>query len=177
MKTRPLPNRAAALLAAAPPRLHAHHELVHDVAWRLLEGIQKRFTLPVNVDAVLFGAATHDIGKMFVPAELSQPGSTHESIGESHLLTAGIPPQLARFARTHGFAPEHLPLEDTLVVVADKVWKGQRNAAVEARLVKLLSEAAGQPAWQTFDALDNILERLARDGDRRLEHQSHFATS
>jgi hypothetical protein len=143
----------------------------------MLESIQKRFKLAINANAILFGAATHDIGKMLVPAELSQPGSTHETIGEAHLLMVSIPPLLARFARSHGLAPEHLPLEDTLVVVADKVWKGQRNAAVEARLVTLLSEAVAQPAWQTFDAVDKILERLARDGDRRLEHQSHFPTS
>ena len=50
---------------------------------------------------MLFGAATHDIGKTPHPAELSGPGSAHEEAGRELLLSLGGSPRLARFAATH----------------------------------------------------------------------------
>ena len=47
---------------------------------------------------MLFGAATHDIGKTMHVAELSAPGSEHEEAGRQLLLAHGISPELARFA-------------------------------------------------------------------------------
>jgi hypothetical protein len=88
----PLPADVASLLArvSAPPRLVAHLTLVHDVALRLLPSLKKAWPqLEVDADAVAFGAATHDIGKASVTAELSAPGSSHEALGEALLLAAG----------------------------------------------------------------------------------------
>jgi hypothetical protein len=41
-------------------------------------------------DAVLFGAATQDIGKIVYPAEASGPGSAHEEAGRQLLLVARL---------------------------------------------------------------------------------------
>lgn len=71
---RPLPIAAADVLhnVDAPPRLVAHLRAVHDVAGQLLEWIAGRdLDLGISPEAVLFGAATHDIGKTLHPAELS----------------------------------------------------------------------------------------------------------
>jgi hypothetical protein len=80
-----------------PPRLAAHLRAVHDVACQLADWAgQRRPPLAFDRDAVLFGAATHDIGKTVHPGELSGPGSAHEEAGRQLLLDCGISPELAR---------------------------------------------------------------------------------
>lgn len=145
----------------------------------MLDALEKRFALSsvIDFDHVLWGAATHDIGKMLAPSEMSHPGHDHEQIGESYMLSQGISPALARFARTHGVGDvTSLALEDILVVVADKVWKGQRHEAAEQRLTELISAHASLPAWAVYQKVDSLFERLTRDGHARLEHQSLFST-
>ncbi|WP_338056806.1 hypothetical protein [Streptomyces sp. ZAF1911] len=81
-----LPEVVAALLRelAAPPRLAAHLRLVHDVAYELTDWFARfRPELTFDREAVLFGAATHDIGKAVHTAELEGPGSAHEPAGGS----------------------------------------------------------------------------------------------
>lgn len=170
----PLPPRARALLetSSAPPRLSAHLRVVHDVAVTLTAWVRPRAAF--DVDAVLFGAATHDIGKVRHPEELSGPGSAHEPAGYALLRSEGVPEGLARFARTHGSwdAPD-VTLEDLLVTLADKVWKAKRIPALEERVAALL----GGPPWETFLALDDELERLAAGADQRLAFQASYPTS
>jgi hypothetical protein len=99
-----LPAAAARLLVTlgAPPRLAAHLRAVHDVAHHLTAWLGGHHPgLRFDRDAVLFGAATHDIGKAVHTAELSGPGSEHEKAGQQVLLEAGIDPRLARVAATH----------------------------------------------------------------------------
>jgi hypothetical protein len=74
---RPLPEEVADLLQRleCPPRLAAHLRAVHDVAYQVVVWAERRGpVLAFNRDAVLFGAATHDIGKIAHIAELSGPG-------------------------------------------------------------------------------------------------------
>lgn len=52
--------------------------------------------------AVLFGAATHDIGKILHTAELSGPGSAHQEAGRELLPARGFDARLARVAGTRG---------------------------------------------------------------------------
>ena len=118
---RPLPNSVVAVLGRldAPPRLVAHLTLVHDAAVELVDGIREAFTgIEIENEAVCFGAATHDIGKVTHPNELSGPGNQHEIDGASLLLELGCPEPLARFTRTHGaWSTETLPLDDLLVAL------------------------------------------------------------
>jgi hypothetical protein len=177
---RPLPAPALALLQQhrAPPRLIAHHLLVHDVAATLVAGFQQAWPrVPLNADAVLFGAATHDIGKAVALEELSTPGHSHEAIGRELLLAAQVDPALARFAATHGAWHTAETLEDWLVALADACWKDQRAEALEARINDYLAQMTGLERWETFMALDDLLEEVTAPGRQRLAWQAQFTVA
>ncbi|MEV4149134.1 HD domain-containing protein [Amycolatopsis sp. NPDC049691] len=170
----PLPPRARELLETldAPPRLGAHLRVVHDVAVALTAWAADRVAF--DAGAVLFGAATHDIGKVRHPEELSGPGSAHGPAGYALLLSHGVPEGLARFAGTHGsWSAPDATVEDLLVSLADKVWKGKRVPDLESRVAGLL---AGEP-WEAFLVLDDELSRIASEADARLAFQGAYPTS
>ncbi|MFF4591723.1 HD domain-containing protein [Amycolatopsis sp. NPDC001319] len=175
---RALPPEAARLLTslAAPGRLAAHLRAVHDVASDLTAWLLRSYPV-VGFDraAVLFGAATHDIGKIAHPRELSEPGSDHEEAGYHLLLAENIDQRLARFARTHGsWDRPGNELDDLLVSLADKVWKAKRVPDLEQLVVDRLAEATGEQPWQTFLKLDEQLEHLAAGADHRLDFQNQY---
>lgn len=165
------------LLHQARPRLVAHLTLVHDVAAQLVDKVASTWPgLRFEADAVLFGAATHDIGKALVPSELVQPGSEHEAKGRDLLRGAGVPDHLARFATTHASwsVDEHVDIEDLLVALADKVWKGKRDDELERRVVARIAGATGMESWEVFAELDGVLEELSTQADERLRWQAQF---
>lgn len=175
---RPLPDRAVALLREldAPPRLAAHLRAVHDVAYDLVEWVTRQHArLPLDRDAVLFGAATHDIGKTAHTTELSGPGSAHEVAGRDLLLSHGIAPHLARFAATHASwtAPD-VTIEDLLVSLADKAWKNKRVPELEDLVVRSLAEASGRTAWEEFLDLDDLLTAVGEGAEARLAFQGAY---
>jgi hypothetical protein len=175
---RPLPDRVVTLLAqvAAPPRLAAHLRAVHDVAVDIARWVGEHYPAAgVDAEAVAFGAATHDIGKTLHPAELSGPGAEHEPAGEALLLRHGVEARLARFARTHAaWDRADIGIDDLLVSLADKVWKGKRVPDLEDRVVELLaaSSGSGEQAWEAFLRLDDLLDRIAADAEARLAFQA-----
>ena len=172
---RPLPPAAERLCEKflAPPRLVAHLTVVHDAAAEIVAGARHRFPkLVCDFDAVLFGAATHDLGKVLHPNELTGPGNHHEMDGPRLLEENGVAPELARFARTHGaWSKERLPLEDLLVALADTVWKGQRLEDLEAQVIERITEEIGAERWEAFGELDELLEEVASRGEARLAWQ------
>lgn len=174
----PLPADASDLLLAlsAPPRLAAHLRLVHDVAHQLADRLAAHCPeLVYDRTAVLFGAATHDIGKVLHPAELSGPGSAHEEAGRELLLARGFDARLARFAGTHGsWSCSDTGVEDLLVSTADKVWKNRRVPALEDLVVTHLVRASGREPWEEFLALDDILGGIGDGAEPRLAHQASF---
>ncbi|MFI1703906.1 HD domain-containing protein [Streptomyces griseoruber] len=173
---RPLPAGVAGLLGdlGAPPRLVAHLRAVHEVAAQLVAWIgEHRPELAVDGAAVLFGAATHDIGKVLHPGELSGPGARHEEAGRELLLTRGVAPGLARFAGSHAsWQAPGVEVEDLLVSLADKVWKDNRVADLEDLVVAELSRAGGRPVWEEFLALDEFLTAVGAGAQRRLAWQA-----
>ena len=175
---RPLPGQVAELLQRldCPPRLAAHLRAVHDAACELASWAEKGYpSLPFSREAVLFGAATHDIGKTVHVSELSGPGSAHEKAGRELLLAQDVSADLARFAATHAsWAAPGIGIEDLLVSLADKIWKGKRVPELENLLVTRLAEASGQEPWQEFVALDELLERISADAGSRLAFQASF---
>lgn len=175
---RALPARVADLLIAlpTPPRLAAHLRAVHDVAARLLAWLDREYPiLTVDHDAVLFGAATHDIGKVEHPEELSGPGAAHEPAGHQLLLRHGVAENLARFALTHAqWDRDDASTEELLVTLADKVWKGKRVDDLEQRVVRRLAAAGAQQQWEAFLHLDDALTRIAEDADARLALQASY---
>lgn len=156
----------------APPRLVAHLTLVHDVAVRLLRALRQT-QVKVDGQLVRLGAATHDVGKARVRSELSQRGRAHEAVGESLLLEAGFDSATARFARTHGVAPDDpaLTFEDLLVQAADSLWKGRRDQRLDTAIVRHL----GEPAWQHFLVWDDLASTLTARAADRLAWQRRFS--
>ena len=158
---RPLPDAARRVLEKlhAPPRLLAHLALVHEVALELLDGMAIAWPgLPIDREAVLLGAALHDVGKTVDRDELRQPGSKHEDDGPPLLEQQGLPDRIARFARTHGqWATEpSITIEDLLVAVADQLWIGKRDQELEDRIIKYLADFTDQPLWSAFAAFDEL---------------------
>ncbi|MET9634007.1 phosphohydrolase [Lentzea sp. NPDC006480] len=124
---------------------------------------------------MLFGAATHDVGKVLHPTELSAPGSLHEPAGHTLLLSRGVPEHLARFARTHGsWTADDVTLEDLLVSLADKAWKAKRVPDLEHLVTAYLATASGQEPWEIFLALDDELDHIASGADARPAFQSSY---
>ncbi|MFC8451286.1 HD domain-containing protein [Kitasatospora sp. NPDC057223] len=174
----PLPVRAAELLESldAPPRLAAHLRAVHDVARQLVDWAgQHHPALDIDREAVLFGAATHDVGKTVYPTELSAAGSAHEEAGRALLLARGVSLRLARFAGTHASwtAPD-ITVEDLLVSLADKIWKNKRVQELEDLVVTQLAVASGRSAWEEFMVLDDLLGRIGDGADERLAFQASY---
>ena len=172
----PAPVQELLLTLDAPPRLAAHLRVVHDVAHQLVTWTERCCpALRFDPEAVLFGAATHDIGKVIHIAELSRPGSAHEEAGRDLLLAQGISPELARFAGTHAaWTQPGIGVEGLLVSTADKVWKNKRVPELEDLLVARLAAAAGQLAWEVFMALDEALEHIGDGAAHRLAFQSAY---
>ncbi|MEU4064188.1 HD domain-containing protein [Streptomyces wedmorensis] len=174
----PLPDRVVELVSESEcsPRLAAHLRAVHDVAHQLVEWIERHCpVLSFDREAVLFGAATHDIGKAVLVSELSGPGAEHEEVGRTLLLGRGVSPELARFAATHASWRESgVGLEDLLVSLADKIWKNKRVPDLEDLIVARLVEAGGGAAWEEFSALDEVLSRIGDGADERLAFQGSF---
>lgn len=174
----PLPDRVAGLLVelGSPPRLAAHLRAVHDVAHQLVDWVERDHRLVAfDREAVLFGAATHDVGKTLHVRELSGPGAAHEEAGRSLLLGHGVSPELARFAATHAsWARSPVGFEDLLVSLADKIWKNKRVPELEDLVVARLAGASGRAAWEEFIALDEVLAGIGAGADERLAFQASF---
>ncbi len=159
----------------ASARLVAHLRLVHDVAWQLTGRLT---ALSFDREAVLYGAATHDVGKVVHPEELSVPGHRHEAAGRELLLARGVPARLARFAGSHAsWTDPATTVEDHLVSLADKAWKGQRVPELEDLLIAELAVARGIERWAAFAALDDLIAEVAAGADARLAYHSGAALS
>jgi len=175
---RPVPDTVAQLLrdVDAPPRLAAHLRAVRDVAWQICDWVARHHpALRFDRDAVLFGAATHDIGKAVHVAELSGPGAEHEDAGQELLLAHGVSPALARFAATHAaWARPGTQIEDLLVSVADKIWKGKRVPDLEDLVIARLAAASGRDAWEEFAGFDDLLTAIGEDAEARLAFQARY---
>ncbi len=167
-----LPSEVAHLLQAvgASRRLTAHLTLVYDTAVRITTGLEEYWSCTqYDKQAVLFGAATHDIGKVFYPNELVEPGTKHEEIGPTLLIERGFPGELARFARTHGQWENTEDIEDLLVALADKIWKGTRSKILEGRIVQNIAQTCNEESWQVYLKLDDLLTKIAESAHERLD--------
>jgi HD superfamily phosphodiesterase len=175
----PLPSQVADLLlkTQSPPRLKAHLCLVHDLACQLTAQVSRAWPeLTFDAEAVQLGSAIHDIGKAVYRSELNEPGHQHEHAGRRLLLEHGWTEQLARFTVTHRKDLEAKdPLEDLLVAVADKVWKGKRDDRLEHALVGRLVKLSGEEPWQVWLTLDEILTTLAEPAAERLLWQASYS--
>jgi putative nucleotidyltransferase with HDIG domain len=170
-----LPSEVVHLLEVvrASPRLIAHLTLVHDTAVRITDNIDEYWPcLAYDKQAVIFGAATHDIGKVLYPNELVESGTNHERVGASILIEHGFPEKLARFAQTHGQWEENTNVEDLLVALADKNWKGARHKDLEGKIVQIISATCNEEDWKVFLKFDDLLSGIADSAHERLDWYS-----
>jgi hypothetical protein len=145
--------------------------MVHDVAVMLLEGLARNWpNFPVDHHAVLFGAATHDIGKTIHVEELRGPGRRHEQDGSALLTSKGISGDLARYTRTHAqWSLEKAPTnEDLLVALANTIWTGARNERLETIIIDRIVDFSGEPLWSVFTKFDNILLAILEGAGERM---------
>lgn len=152
----------------APPRLQRHAELVCEAADALVEGFAA-LKIPLRDDFVRVGAILHDAGKSVHPGELDRPGALHEPDGERLLLQHGVSADVARVCRSHAQWRElDVDLDELVIALADKLWKGARVADLEELVIAMAAIASGQDRWQLFAALDSLFEGIAADADARL---------
>lgn len=154
----------------APSKLVLHHLLVVEAAQELVKGLQSKFKLNFSGDLVLVGAALHDCGKIVHPHEMINPGNQHEISGEQILLYYEVSPEIARFCRTHASWYENdTVLEDWLVALADKLWKGCREKALESMIISYIAQQTKFPEWEVFLEADLLFEEIAAKGSIRLQ--------
>ena len=174
-----LPNEAEVVFRKLPipPRLYAHSLLVHDVANKLIEAITGTWNnLNIDENLVFFGAAIHDIGKCIHTNELSEKGHKHEQEGTNLLISLGVPEEKAKFAAVHATWSKKSTIEELVVSLADKIWKGSRIQDLEDLLIEKISTKTKTEHWEIFCLLDSIIEDITKDADKRLSFQNNFST-
>jgi hypothetical protein len=153
----------------APRRLLLHVELVGEAAERLMQAYAE---LGVDFDASIIelGVAVHDAGKIKYPEELNGPGSMHEPAGEALLLANGVQPEVARCCVSHAkWQDADVSFEERSVALADKLWKGKREEALELCVIDEVASRLRVDRWTVFAQLDSVFEEVAAGGMDRLE--------
>lgn len=172
----PLPEKINQLLIElhTPQRLMRHLTIVHHTAHLLLTQIEFHWnSISIDKETVLFGAATHDIGKTKITEELFQKGKKHEETGRDLLIEKGFSPKYARFAFTHGnWSDATIELEDLIVALADKIWKGKRIDELEELTISKIAQKGNIDYWTVFTQIDLILEEISKGADKRLLWQN-----
>jgi putative nucleotidyltransferase with HDIG domain len=151
----------------APARLVTHGALVCEAADALIETM-RRLNVSIDEEWVRAGAWLHDAGKAIHTEELSQPGHEHERAGEKLLLERGVDARIARCCVSHASWSADCALEELLVALADKLWKGVRHASLEELVCDVVSNKLERERWSVFIELDACFERVADGGDDRL---------
>lgn len=157
----------------AQGRLVRHLEIVHQTADLLLEAILRIWpNIKLNTGEILFGAASHDVGKVIVTNELYDKGSKHTQDGYRLLLKYGFTHQWARFALLHeDWNDKERTLEEQLVSLSDNIWCGRRIDELEELVGQKIALLLGVDYWTVYPELDTILTELEKDSEKRLFYQ------
>lgn len=171
-----LPEELMALLINlnAPERLHKHSRIVYSTAAELLQKLKDKWpALELDEELILFGAATHDIGKCVVPEELNESGKLHEAAGLKLLMDQGYPQEKVKFCITHGAWPsENLYIDDLFVILSDKIWKGTRIYQLEEMIALKLYTLLKIDFWDIHAVLDEIITEITLEADKKLSWQA-----
>ena len=153
----------------APPRLIRHLELVGEAADELLRAYDD-LGIKSDTNLIELGVAVHDAGKILHPAELNEPGSLHEAAGRQLLLSHGVQPEVAQCCVTHAtWSLPDVSFEEQTVALADKLWKGKREEALELVVVDQAANRLKCDRWDIFTQLDEVFENIAAGGPERLK--------
>jgi hypothetical protein len=164
-------TEAESLLArlGAPTRLLKHVRLVGEAGELLIERLA-RLNVAVDVKLVRLGIVFHDAGKVLHLEELDIAGNRHEPDGERLLLEHGVEPRVARCCLSHArWSEMECSLEELLVALSDKLWKGVRNPDLERTVIDRVAGTLGKQGWDVFIELDTAFEEIASEGPERLE--------
>jgi len=152
----------------APPRLVRHAELVLEAGEALIVFLEE-LDVAFDRELIRVGIILHDAGKTLHPEELTGSGSEHEEAGERILLERGIDPAIARCCRSHArWFEMDCTLEELVVALADKLWKGKRDSDLELTAADRLAHALGVARWDVFLHADSVFEVIAAGGPERL---------
>lgn len=152
----------------APEHLITHVSLVGEAATMIVDCLD---SLGVEFDSqfVESGVVLHDLGKVIHTQEMYEKGSKHENEGEQLLLGKGVDPKLARVCVSHGqWLNLECSLEELLIALSDKLWKGKRVQDLEEKVIKLVADTIHADYWDLFTTLDSCFEDIALKGDERL---------
>ena len=153
----------------APEHLITHVTLVGEAAELLIEKCSE-LGLELDDEFIRVGVVIHDIGKIVHPHEMTGPGSEHEPEGMKILLSLDVPEKVARCCLSHArWNDMACSLEELLIALSDKLWKGKRVAALELEVIERISTSLGLNKWEVFQELDSHFESIAADGYRRLQ--------
>jgi hypothetical protein len=151
----------------APERLVTHGALVCEAADAIIAAM-RRLNVVLDEEWIRAGAWLHDAGKSIHREELSQPGHEHERAGEKLLLDRGVDARIARCCVSHANWSAECALEELVVALADKLWKGVRHEELEALVCDAVSKKLARERWSVFVDLDACFERVADGADDRL---------
>lgn len=153
----------------APSRLIRHVQLVLEVSEVLIKKLVN-IKLSISADLIRVGAIIHDVGKILHPDELNKAGSQHLHAGQQMLLEQQVPEHIARFCVSHKKWDEieDCTIEELIVALADKLWKGSRHRKLEERVTKYIATSLSKDYWQIYMDLDAVFEDLANGSEKRL---------
>lgn len=153
----------------APTHLKTHVTLVGEAADELILYLEV-FKLELDIDFIDTGIVIHDIGKTIHVNEMVDKGSKHEPDGEKLLLKYGASDKLARVCMSHARWHEMAcSLEELLIALSDKLWKGKRVRELEERVIDSIAKQKKIDKWEIFTELDTIFEKIAAGGYDRLK--------
>lgn len=152
----------------ASPRLVSHAELVLEAGEALIDFLDE-FDFAFDRELIRAGIILHDAGKTLHPEELTGSGSEHEEAGERILLEQGVDSAIARCCRSHArWFEMDCTLEELVVALADKLWKGKRDGDLELTAIDRLAQTLGVERWDVFLHADSVFEAIAASGPERL---------
>jgi len=153
-------------------RLLQHVRLVGEAAELLIE-LLNQTGLTFNRELVRLGVAFHDVGKILHPEEQHQSGNQHEASGQGLLISHGVSPEIARCCQSHGqWQIMECSLEELLVALSDKLWKGKREEKLEKKVIEEVAERLRVDFWTVAMDLDSGFEMIASQGTERLMRTS-----
>ena len=153
---------------SAPEHLLTHVELVGEAADLLIEKCSE-LNLNIDFEFIRIGVAIHDAGKIVHTQEMTGPGSEHEPEGQRMLLSEGVAENIARCCMSHArWAEMECSIEELLIALSDKLWKGKREEQLELIVVDRIASLMKKDRWDIFQDLDSHFELIAAGGEDRL---------
>ena len=104
--------------------------------------------------------------------ELYEKGKNHEMRGKLILENLGFKKEESRFALTHGNWTDCHLIEDLIVCLSDKIWKGKRVLGLEEKVCKTISGELNIDFWEVYIKLDEILSNLSNNSDELILWQN-----